>query len=419
MKTGDKYAVRYLGVPPPAYKDDDPDEITQLATLNEEGLVVVDLVHLVTVLLPDVGEQVEEQCSEQELMDGKRPSQQRQFTQQIMQYLVVPGASFSQTMMQSGVHWALSADRLTRFFASIARQGVDMTPIPGDKKVAVTSLMLRFLPILQSLPHAERLIDTKDVLAFDTFEGAGTGTWYDFATPAVLIGSDTNALVVSHFQGLTPCHFTRDGRESETFTSCCKQLVAGTGLELAKRSPMAQAADVIRFVRATRPPAELEYFVCPLTAPHEIARRASKTAADRFRPLFEDGWRRAYEPLNQLWPKRYSGAEATEQTALLAASMGIATSEGITSPLVLALCDALKGFLLEPCDCDAKPAEGQSFNAFRSEAALNSHRSRGGKARMTLYCDASLLSTAMTGQSATGEDGVVTARKAIEDTLEF
>ena len=128
-------------------------------------------------------------------------------------------------------------------------------------------------------------------------------------------------------------------RDDEEFAARLVQILGSVGRDVSQMDKPAQATAVAHWFRKTQPPANLIPYIAQPGL--EVERRAGATKAAQFEPLFNEGWRRGYPALDELWPDPVIDVGA--ETMGLAASLGIHTSsEGLTAATMSALETKLK-----------------------------------------------------------------------------
>jgi hypothetical protein len=169
-----------------------------------------------------------------------------------------------------------------------------------------------------------------------------TGTLYDWLAPAAICKGNGGMALFVALRSLTPgCRSARadDGRSKDQFESIIKQMETSVGRDISASPQSAQAAAVTEWLKRTRPPAGYVVVIedyADVTV--EIERRAGRTVAERFEPLFEKHWRTATATsLSVLWPTQPTegAVDATKAVAIRLEVCG--TADGLTPQAVLSL----------------------------------------------------------------------------------
>jgi hypothetical protein len=220
---------------------------------------------------------------------------------------------------------------------------------------------------IAALPIDERTIEAADVWYDGASDDAGTGTFYDWCTPALLARGSGGMDVVAQFCNVTPgCFFndgTDGGRDSDFFKDIIEQMTGSTGKDISSMPVQAQAAAVMQWFARTKPTTGYVVWVDPRAGvPGELVRREGDPA-ERFRTLFEQQWRDVHTQLDTLWPSPVT--DVVETTNALAASLGIGgTSGGLTPEVTIALCNVLNDLL---------PFAERNDNAGRTSDVTKAH----------------------------------------------
>lgn len=324
-------------------------------SLVNNGPLVVSSDHVVPLMLPDVFE------------DGADPGT-KIVDLTFMHSVFYVGAKMTDEVVRGGFHMATRLNRFAILLVDLDNAGMPTDPIAGPDVVAVPKLMARIRTWMTKLSLAQRTIDTGDVWYDDSGNGAGTDTWYDYITPNMLLRAGGGMELVAQFANLTPGCFLDDtgGRDDEAFTDILTQMENAVGRDISELPKAAQAAAIVAWLARTAPPPLYLVWVDTIDGyTHEIERRADKTEAGRFTPLFREGWR-VHANLHALWPDDVD--DVVNNTIALASSLEVAgASDGVTPAIVTAICTALATLL---------PFATHDNNAERTTDVISAYRTR-------------------------------------------
>ena len=293
----------------------------KLAALVGEGPLQVSTLHVLAKALPEVvvkGDGEEGTCNA---------------TQHVLEYLFLPHARIAPALKTKPVLWAVKDTRLARWLVACEQAGVSWEA--GD----VDTLSARIKAA--NIEDEERMLGLDDVYLGEELDDLDCDNYTHWITAAKLMAGDSTAEVVAQFKMVVNCHYTEKDRGEEPFLSLVGQALGSLPTSREGASEYAQAAEVARWFRATRPPTALTFYMDPDDAADELSRRAAPEEEARFRPLFERGWKR-YKALERLWVEPAEGARIAELTKALAGSLGEGTA--LTASTVEALCDALDDY---------------------------------------------------------------------------
>ena len=303
-------------------------------SLVGEGPLVVAADHLLAILLPD--------ALEDAAAGGK------EVTMRQLEFLTGDGLIYDRVVSSGGTHFTVGKDRWTALVRALDTGGLDKTPIPGSAIVALPKAAARILEVLQALPNGERAIVTGDVIYSGNSDDAGTGRWYDWLTPGMLTVGDSGQAVLKSFNLLTPGRFlndTRDGgRRHADFHAVLDAMEGAVGRDISASSQQVQAAAVAEWLRRTNPTKGYARYIPTESIYAEIERRVGRTPAERFEPLFVEGWRTACAALHTLWPEPVENP--TEVTLALAVSFEMhVTADGLTPQIAINVNTMVQGLL--------------------------------------------------------------------------
>ena len=262
--------------------DGNPTSTTnKLKALGGNGPLMIATDHVLAALLPDA------------LDDGGAANTKTIALSDTMAF-VLGGCLLDGEVANNGMHLAMDPAKVSTMLQAIDDAGFDWAPIAGDTETAFPAAMERIASAVHKLPAADRTIAAGDVWYAGDAGDAGTGTWYDVLTPAMLTAGDGGPAMLALWFSIVIYTFNDedDGRGSDAFKAILEHIEGSVGRDISGSSATAQAAAVAAWFRRTRPPANLVPWFADAAV--EIERRASSTLSERFEPLFAIGWRRAY-----------------------------------------------------------------------------------------------------------------------------
>jgi hypothetical protein len=161
-----------------------------------------------------------------------------------------------------------------------------------------------------------------DVGQIDGHVGAPLGNFFDSLSVDLLLEGDASNSVVVQVRGLLQQVSPAD-RALPAFARLLQRVLTEAGPAVAALDPDEQAAEVAAWLRRTRvKPAALMWLPRAAQRNVEMARRCRPTPAERFQPLYERGWRRAFPSLSALMPHVSSGDAALEHARAFAQRLG-------------------------------------------------------------------------------------------------
>ena len=255
---GSKYAFSYVG--------GHTTDAARVKSLTGAGPLTIARDHVLALLLPDAWE-----------VDAT--TGRVDISQNDVHEFIIPGAMFDPNVGRGGVHFAVRVARVAKLLVDVDHAGMDWAPVRGSAAEAVPIAVARFTAVMKSLSDEQRTIKSADVL-YDEDEDAATGTWYDHVTPNSLMSGDGSPEVMMQFLALTPFCYVKDndgGRSCSTFEATLTHMASSVGKDISSLAPQAQAAVVLRWFKASRPPMGMAAYIEDGTA--EIERRAGVTQA--------------------------------------------------------------------------------------------------------------------------------------------
>ena len=199
---------------------------TIFKTLVYEGPLKLAKEHMVATLMPDA-------------LDDGASAGEKKASQTLLHVLALPAMVMVNEVSTGGMHFKLTKGRLAKLFRAMDTAGtINMTPIPGGPEQAIPIASKRFAVAIAALPSDERTIEAADVWYDGASDDAGTDTFYDWCTPALLARGSGGMEVVAQFCNVTPgCFFndsTDGGRDSDFFKDIIEQM---TGSRSRARAP--------------------------------------------------------------------------------------------------------------------------------------------------------------------------------------
>ena len=297
--------------------------------LGAGGPLQLSVDHALVILLPDA-------CGP--VTDG---SDDKSLNLIDVQAALVAGMLLEPALAGAGMHWAMEPARVAQCLLDLEAAGTDWTPIRGEAKSAFPKASDRLTTGMRSLPEAKRTLKIAECIFEGSPQDAGTGTWFDHLTPAMLMAGGGGTEVVAQAMLLLPDAMSAgdpDGRKGPRFKASSLQMLASVGRDIEKLPGLAQAVAIAAWIKRTRQPDNMLAYVEDPNA--EIERRAAGSPAARYEPLFAIGWRNIPE-LSALWPNEQ--ADPVTATAALANNLGIGGIEnGITPQAITALVTTLR-----------------------------------------------------------------------------
>ena len=173
-----------------------------------------------------------------------------------------------------------------------------------------------------------------------------SATFWDEVTPK-LLGADKVPALLWQFRMCTPFSYTKQEWSGVPFDEMTSHLLRATGSAgIFEVSTRGQAVTVAAWFKRTRPlPEALECYFAFDDVASEVERRAAVEEEDRFIPLFEAGWRRAFQQLAELWPNECEGGEAVQLAGTLLTQLELGAK--VVNFTIAALCAMVRPHLHE------------------------------------------------------------------------
>ena len=309
------------------YKGSPGSDNAKLKSLENEGPLVIAKDHVLAIMLKGALDTVSE-----------APKVVIDLTS--MHAATLAHFIYEDEIWKGGMHMAVKSARYSHLFYHLVQAGLDYSPIgvvKGKEALAWKEARRRIATTFTLLDVEKKVLAESDVLRDADSDNAGSGTWFDWMTPKLIATGGGGKEAVAQFANLTPGCFnkTKDhgGRASTEFIDLLDHIEHR--LEISALPSSAQAAAVAAWIRRTAPPGGYVSYVMPCDVVCEIERRACKTQAERFQPLFEEDWRMVYPQLNTLWPLPVT--DVVNMTAGLAVQLGIGdAAEGLTPQMLTA-----------------------------------------------------------------------------------
>lgn len=276
-------------------------------------------------------------------------------SQRLLHYLVDEQLLFADDVLDSHPSWALKHSRATQLFAALDAAGCDWEPITDSNlRLSAQTFARRMAGAVAALPAADRTITLADCLVAPR---ANLPSFWPHITARLLMGADAHAGMWVQFRALFPSAFADSELTSASFLNLFDTLASICGGPNFAALPLpAQAVQAVKFVRRTRSPTELAFFM-PATECLMGILRLADNEAERFLPLFELGWR-SYSVLHAAFPNEMDGLSSARLVTTAAVRLGAGTQ--LTNPVVHAVCDA---FRLHVTDMEISEVRGASNDA--------------------------------------------------------
>ena len=287
-----------------------------------------------------------------------------------LEQLVLDAMLIDADVAKKGIHFVVLPARYKQLLVDVGSTGnMDWSPISGELYEALPTAKARLVPVIKSLTDEKRAISASDVIYDGPAEDAGTTTWYDWITPAVLMASGGGTAALAQFRAITRNGFCKEdegGRNDDDFADLIGQIGGSVGRDISAISEAGQAAAVAAWIRKTQPPSNFIVHIADPTV--EVERRAAESIAERFEPLFVVGWRSAYPALSDLWPQEVTDVATT--TAALASCLGVSGLDGGVTPQGMsALVTVLNEYKAFAADSENSTRTTEVVRAFKQAAS--------------------------------------------------
>ena len=338
------------------YTTNSTSDRTIYDTMKAEGIFLLHKDHLLAGALPD--------CMSFNVGNANQVG----VSMHLLTFLSVPFFKFSFEALDQHIGWALSAPRLSKWFASLKKADLDWSPTSPE------TLRKRISTCLPSIPADElKIVLTDYILISGALPDCDSGSFYDHVYGRQLMRKSEDASLLAEAKLLMPCHYRKEDRQAHPFDECIQQVLSLLRAGTAAQSEKAQAAEFVRMLRATRSSPGFEIYVEFEDAAEEIARRLAPTESERFAPLFDSLWRSKFKNLAKVLKHPISGSEARSivSTLLVALDHG----ENVVLSAVSALEPALNDYvaMLEASDYASKS------NAERAHVVRAAYKAASGK----------------------------------------
>ena len=231
-------------------------------------------------------------------------------------------------------------------------QRVVAAGIPFDEVADAVAARRVFEAYVARLPEAERVLSRADVyhvaaaVAGTRTAAQPQGSWLTAATPRMLVGAMSDNSAIVDLLTLLPGCFSITARDAE-YDGALALMVPPAHQSAPPLVQAQHAAAALRKALAENPSDSLRSLVPFAGIVAELLRRLENTESERFVPLFDANFARAYPPLAAAFPSVQNGAELRRLVMAFAAGVGVAGAltdsfaEGLSlmlEPLV-GLCD--------------------------------------------------------------------------------
>ena len=340
-------------------------------SMHGEAMMLLHKEHVLAQALPD--------CID----DSAGSNNQVGVTQHLLTFISVPFFKIAFEVLDNHIGWAISAARLSKWFASLSNADVDWSP------TSPTELRTRISDRVSAIPADELKLDFTDLcLISGALPNSNSDTFFDEVYGRQLVRKGDDGSLLAEAKLLMPCHYREQDRTADPFVEYINQTLSLLRQGTADLSDKAQAAEFVRMMRATRSPPGFEIYVEPEDAAEEIARRFAPTQAEQFAPTFEAVWRTKYPNLSKVLKQAISGTEARSIVITMLKSMD--HGDSLVQSAVAALEPALNDYvaMLETPDYTDKS------NAERAHAVRQAYKSASSKRASSDTKDDSLSSEA-------------------------
>lgn len=292
-----------------------------------------------------------------------------------VQGALIGGMIFDAGIFETGVHFSVETARWEQLLKDLDNAAFAYAPVAGPMMDAWPEIKIQLTEAVKQLPDDKRVLKETDVFFDGTKDNAATGGWYDWVSPSMLTSGDGGPETLAQFQALVPNAMYAGpefGRGGDSFKATLAQVEGSVGRDISALDNRAKAAAVVAWIKRTKPPKLLVPWVGnPM---EEVERRAQTTAAGRYEPLFNIGWKRIPE-LRSLWP--HALENPVETAGALASGLGCGgMDDGLTPQAIAALLTSLRNY---------STFAVSATNEGRSADVLHAHRhsltgDRGGEA---------------------------------------
>jgi hypothetical protein len=230
-----------------------------------------------------------------------------------LEYLCLDNIIFDDALDRETKQWYATPARWSNLFKALAEKG-----IPTDCVNDINAAREVFNEWILKLSDAERTFEHAD-MQVDT---ADTTDWMDQINPAKVRKTDRNQAVFTQMRSLLPGLWTEAGRREDAYKNAANEII-NERVDTSTAPLPRQAAAVIQWLRNTRMPANLTIYIPPDEAPDELQRRLSSTEEEKYLPLFEAGWSRAFPELTEIYDKTTEGATVASLLKALFLQVGL------------------------------------------------------------------------------------------------
>ena len=154
--------------------------------LANGGPLILAKEHVLAVMLPDAVD-----------FDTHAPNGVIDLTD--LQSAAIGGMLLELGAVHLGMHWSVELSRWTMLLKDLDDNGFGFEPIKGDLKTAWPTFALTLTTAIRNLPITSRTIAESDLYFDGDNDDAATGTWFDWITPAMLMGGEGGPEVVAQF----------------------------------------------------------------------------------------------------------------------------------------------------------------------------------------------------------------------------
>ena len=289
-----KYHITYL---------DAPSLAAQRLTLTEEGPLKCGAEHWLAKGLPDL------------FMAGAGGGAFGTFSYHATEFVFANAWLVDADMLMQKVAWHIDPARLTKLQEDLDATGA----LPWRAFESVEEARDVAHAAALKMSAAQRTLRLADLVMQPVID---SNTFWDHVS-AKLLGADKMPELLWQYRMCSPYSYTRQEWNEGPFEEAVSHMLRATGaVGIFDVSARGQAVTMAAWLKRTRPvPTTLAMYAAPDDVASEVERRAAAEEENRFAPLFEAGWRRAYPQLSELWPEKCEGGEAAQLAGSLLAQL--------------------------------------------------------------------------------------------------
>lgn len=188
------HQVHYIGDPRSA--------AAKTATLSGAGPLQIAKDHVAAKMLPDA-------------VGAGATDANKIINMRDVMMVISPFIIYDDTVSNGGMHFSVKVEWLSALFAHLSARGVEWKKIDGDWGAAYGKVA-DVLEEIRLLPADKRTVTREDVLyATSDDDDPGTGGWFDYVTPAMLIeAGDGSTRNLGYFQSIITNNFNNGDEDA-------------------------------------------------------------------------------------------------------------------------------------------------------------------------------------------------------------